>query len=578
MIEFNVSPVGKDSNDGSSAAPFATVARAQKAVREALAAGADDDLAVLLADGRHELADTLTFDFRDSAPAGRSVTYAAAENAAPVLSGGRRITGWRVGEDGLWRTTLPDVARGGWYFRQLFVNGQRATRARTPNAGEYWHLVAAEFEGDYDEHKLWFEPGQLAAWRNVRDVEAVMYSHWVVTRKRLLEVDLEHNVARTQGPHFVGIQRPGAEAPFYFENALEFLDQPGEWYLDRDTGELTYMPRPGEDPQTAEVVAPYLTTLARIAGTIHEPVRGLTFRGLGFEHAAWHMPPEGHRPIQAGFVFPPPPPEHKWNKGPWFADFACVPVSAAVCWEYAHGCSLEDCRVAHTGATGVHLREGCRDAVLAGNELVDTGCNGILVGEYWRCPYEHNREEDILPGMVPTRIRIERNHVHHCAAQLEDGVGIAYTFAAGVTVARNHIHDLPYTGISAGFIWILKRTCCEGNVIERNHIHDVMLRMADGGGIYTLGRQPGSVLRKNLIHDIPRHPKAIGAPNNGIFMDEASCEFLLEGNVVYGSAGTPVRHNENLPYWQTWRDNTFCEEGRPDPATLDACEAGIGTK
>jgi hypothetical protein len=577
MITFHVRTDGSDAGDGTQENPFATIARAKQAVRKLVAAGLDDDVTVTLAPGRYELAEPLVFTAADSGSDDHAVTYAAEEGARAVISGGSVIGGWQEADSGRWRTVVGTVKAGEWYFRQLFVDGRRATRARTPNEDEYEHLLAAEFDDDYREHLLWVEPRLLAEWDNLDDVEAVMYSHWDVTRKRLRSVDTASGEIRTQGPHFQGIQRPVAGAPFYFENALEFLDAPGEWYLNRRTGELWYWPREGEDLAAAEVVAPRLATLVAIEGTAERPVRNLHFRGLSFEHAGWEMPPEGHRPIQAGFVFPASAadPGNQWNKGLWYDDFACVPVSAAICWQYAHDCSLAGCTVAHTGASGVHLRAGCCGNALDGNTLHDVGCNGIWIGEYWRHLYDHDRDADIRPEMVPTGNRVTSNTVHHCACELEDGVGIGYGFTHGTVIARNHLHHLPYTGISAGFIWTFKATCCRENRIERNHIHHVMLRMADGGGIYTLGYQPGAVIRRNLIHDVPRHDEAIGAPNNGIFMDEGSKGFLVEGNVIYQTAGRCVRHNENLPAWQTWKDNIFCEEGEPDAAAIAACEAGV---
>jgi len=577
MTEFFVSPEGNDRGRGTHDKPFATVARAQRAVRKLIAAGLREDVTVHIGGGRYELDRPLVFGSQDGGTAKRRVAYAGVKGEQAVLSGGSRITGWRKGKGGVWRATIADVKAGKWYFRQLFIDGCRAVRARMPNEGEYLHLIDADFDAEFTEHLLTFRPGVLKKWRNIEDVEAVMYSHWVVTRKRLTAVDTKHNVAHTQAPHFTGIQRPRPNAPTYLENALEFLDAPGEWYLDRKTGVLTYRPRQGEDMRTAEVVAPRLEQLLRIEGKAGKPVRNLHFRGLRFEHARWQMPPEGHRPIQAGFVFPATAaaPQNQWNKGLWYDDFACVPTPPAIEWAYAHGCSFAGGAVAHTGATGLHLREGCRRNTIEGNEIDDAGCNGIYIGEYWRNVYDHGRDRDIKATMVPTGNRVANNHVHHCAVQLEDGVGIGYSFAAGTEIVHNHLHDLPYTGVSAGFIWTSKPTCVRDNRIEQNHIHDVMLRMADGGAIYTLGYQPGSTMRHNLLHDIPRHPEAIGAPNNGIFMDEGSRGFRIEGNVIYHSAGTPVRHNENLRAWQAWKDNVFVESGEPEPAVLSKLSAGI---
>jgi hypothetical protein len=95
-------------------------------------------------------------------------------------------------------------------------------------------------------------------------------------------------------------------------------------------------------------------------------------------------------------------------------------------------------------------------------------------------------------------------------------------------------------------MWNPSRTPARENIIEYNHIHHVMERLADGGGIYTLGRQPGSYLRGNWIHGVPRE---IGrAEANGMFLDEGTADFVLEGNVIHGTKRSPLR-------WHQAREN-----------------------
>ena len=71
-------------------------------------------------------------------PEDSNLTLAAYPGATPVLSGGRPIAGWKeVTLEGkkLWVADIPEVREGKWLFRELWVNGQRATRARHPNRG-----------------------------------------------------------------------------------------------------------------------------------------------------------------------------------------------------------------------------------------------------------------------------------------------------------------------------------------------------------------------------------------------------------------------------------------------------------
>jgi hypothetical protein len=161
---------------------------------------------------------------------------------------------------------------------------------------------------------------------------------------------------------------------------------------------------------------------------------------------------------------------------------------------------------------------------------------------------------------VPGRNRVSNNHVHACGREYYGAIGIWVGFAQGTAVSHNLVHDLPYTGISVGWEWNPRPTPCQGNVIEYNHVRDVMNRLCDGGCIYTLGLQPGTVIRGNHLHGVHRSPLAQGAPNNGMFIDQGSKGYLFEGNVIYDTHSEPIRFNQCQRDWHTWRDNHVGKE------------------
>jgi hypothetical protein len=115
-------------------------------------------------------------------------------------------------------------------------------------------------------------------------------------------------------------------------------------------------------------------------------------------------------------------------------------------------------------------------------------------------------------------------------------------------------------------------------LLEANEIHDAMMLLADGGGVYSLGLQPGTVLRGNHIHHIGRSPFAGSAPNNGIFFDEGSKGFLIERNVIHDTVQAPIRHNRNKQEDHTWQDNALgVAPGDPKfPAAAKAIVAAAG--
>jgi hypothetical protein len=115
--------------------------------------------------------------------------------------------------------------------------------------------------------------------------------------------------------------------------------------------------------------------------------------------------------------------------------------------------------------------------------------------------------------------------------------------------------------VSVGWNWTAAPTVCEGHLITSNHIHHVMQILSDGAGIYTLGRQVGTILRGNVIHDVAVN--AGRAESNGIFMDEGSSEMLVESNVIYNIARSPIRFHKAGK--NTVRNNQLITRRRTPP-------------
>jgi len=544
-IEIYVAPGGNDSGPGTVASPLATPAGAQKAVRQRAAAGLDGDVTVTLRGGTYELAEPLVFGPEDSGSEKFAITYRAAPGEEVYVSGGSAITGWRPGPAGIWTAQVPGVKEGKWYFRQLFVNGRRAIRARTPNADAadpYLQLAGAALSADRRRYTLSLAAKGLSSWKDVSDVEVVVFGNWEINRKRLESVDAKTGIVTLAPPHSEGHEaiRPGPGRWCYFENAREMLDQPGEWYLDRSTGVLSYLPRPGEDMTKAQAAAPRLERLVVVKGTPDRPVRNLHFKGLSFVYTDWALPAVGYMGIQAC--------HHNsgdhWGRG-WAVIAGAIQLASAI------DVTIEDGSVSHLGGSGVEVGPRCRNCAVVGNSLADISGNGVMVAG-------PNDE-----AQVPADTRVANNHVHACGIGQAGAVGIWVGFARGTLVAHNFVHDLPYSGISVGWQWNPQPTACKANRIEYNHVYNVMNRLCDGGCIYTLGFQPGTEIRGNHLHDVKRSRFAQGAPNNGMFIDEGSKGFVFEQNVIYSTADEHVRLNQCSRDWHTWRDNHF-----GDPAAV----------
>jgi hypothetical protein len=135
------------------------------------------------------------------------------------------------------------------------------------------------------------------------------------------------------------------------------------------------------------------------------------------------------------------------------------------------------------------------------------------------------------------RCRIER-----CGQSDFGAVGLWIGIASHTQAINNDISQLPYTGISVGWKWDTSPTGCSHNEIANNHIHHVMQTLSDGGGIYTLGRQPETKLLGNHIHDIPTN--AGRAESNGMFLDEGTSLIVVEKNLIYGVERSPIRFHQ----------------------------------
>ncbi|MBN1342968.1 MAG: right-handed parallel beta-helix repeat-containing protein, partial [Phycisphaerae bacterium] len=446
---------------------------------------------------------------------------------------------------------VPSVKAGQWHFRQLFTNGKRLPRGRFPNAPELLRVTKVSPDVKVIELSKAPSSEDLAG----KDAELVMIQNWSISRDPVVSSKgATVTVAAPMG--WIG-HGPATTAspgkPTYVENAPEFVDQPGEWYLDRSTGQLTYMSAQGEDPGNREFIAPRLEQLIVVAGRSDAPVRNVHFKGLAFEHAAWRLPPFGYMGIQAG--------HHGTSMK---AEAHVLPL--ALSFAYAEDCGLEACRVAHVGASGIGLGPRCRRNRVIGCELTDIGGNGIMVG------YRGDRQSGRIdfvgnaslaadwkdPNDAPLENEVSNCVIHDCGAVNYGCVGVFDAFCVGTRITHNLVMNMPYTGISIGFRWDTSPTTQRDCLVAFNRIHDCMKILADGGGIYTLGWQPGTVLRGNLIHDIHRSAFAHGgAPNNGIFFDQGTKGLHVEGQIIYNTSGKPIRFNQTNEGNLTWKDNHF---------------------
>jgi len=496
-------------NDGRTDGPFATIIRARDAIREVKGQGAlTQPVTVFLRGGIYFLSEPFVLLPRDSGAADAPITYEAYQNEKPVLSGGVAITGWhsaRVnGRDG-WATTVPDVASGASYFKQLFVDDQRRPRTRLPDEGLYRFAgllrPARDFMFDQGQDTVVFANDDIRDWRNLGDVEVIALHFWTEEHLPVAGVDtLTHQVTFTH-PSLYRLtdgNRPNG-ARYYVENVFEALDKPGQWYLERN-GTLYYLPKPGEEPAGVTVIAPRLQQVVRFEGDPDKQlfVEHINLRGISFTHTEWSYG-NAATSIQAA-----------------------IDVPAAILWQAARDCTLRNCTIAHVGTYGIELGPGCDRNQLVGNAFYDLGAGAVK----------------LAAGSATSTV--SDNQVFEGGQVFPSAVGIWVGNSAHNEVTHNLIHRFPYTGISVGWTWAYKPSPAEDNHIEYNVVHHIGLGLLDDlGAIYTLGIQPGTTIRNNLVHDV----WSANGQARGIYLDAGSSEMVIENNVVLRTDDVALMEN-----------------------------------
>ena len=469
---------------------------------------------VEIADGFYTMAEPLVLEPQDSGTAEFPITYAAAAGAHPVVCGGKKIAGFVAGADGVWTAKLDPA----WRFEGLWVNGERAIRARTPNAGadgrpaEYLQaqgpaekaLDGVPLAAPLNQTALEVAPADAARLAKLspdelREANVVVYHSWETSRHRVAGVDAAGGTLQFTGPSAAPFFHYEPYLRLHFENYRAALDAPGEWFLAGD-GTLSYIPRAGEKPESAEVWAPIAPQWLLLRG---DPVREarvehLLFSGLAFRYQDYALPPGGVSFAQAE-----------------------VGLGAAIEADGAGDVLFENCEFSHTLTHVAWLRRGCHRITFQKCLMHDVGAGGVKIGD--------PNVRDSGPQQTE-HVTLDNCIIHSGGRYFMGGIGVTIFHANDCTLRHCDIADFFYTGVSIGWTWGYQAGNGARNIVEHCRIHHLGWSvLSDMGAIYTLGPQPGTVIRGCHFHDIG----CASYGGWGMYNDEGSTGIVWENNLVH---------------------------------------------
>jgi len=439
-----------------------------------------------------------------------------------VFSAGRLITGWSQTEAGLWKAVLPDKA---WTFEQLWINGRRATLARSPNTG-FYHITEAVGGGVFPDlkehlnfHAFAITAAPFAELKAIpetqREQVLLTVTHaWAVGQCRIRALNEEALAVQIQGRSRYPFVEHETDQRYWIENHRAALDAPGEWFLDRAKGELLYLPLPGEDMHHAAVVAPVTEQFIVIKGA-HD----LRFEGIAFHHSQDRYPAEGLHDGQAATT-----------------------SGGSIEIEDSRSIHFKNCEIAHTGQHAIWFKNGCADSSVTHCHFYDLGGGGVYVGET-------KRPDD---ARVNHHIVIDDCIIQHGGRRHPSACGVVFTHTQHCAVTHCDIGDFYYSGISAGWNWGYGDTASRETLVENNHIHHLgWAYLSDMGGYYGLGTSPGTVIRGNHIHHIASYRYG----GWGLYNDEGSSDTRMENNLVHDTSNAGF--HQHYGYFNTVRNNIF---------------------
>ena len=574
--EIWISPKGSDFNDGTRQSPKATLTSALRQAREWRRT--EDNriqggITIYMEGGTYAFHEPVFIRPEDSGTKESPTVIRSVGDEKVILSGGISINGWKK-QGKVWVADVPAFNGRPLDFRQLWVNGKKAVRARDVEDFEKMNRICSVDEKNeilyvpaVSIRRLIDNKGNLKA----KYAEMVLHQMWCVANLRIRSVEVQGDSAAIrfhQPESRIQFEHPwprpmvttnGHNSAFYLTNARELQDVPGEWYHDIDARKVYYYPREGEKMQEAEVIVPAVETLVRVEGTLDRPVCHIRFEKITFSYTTWMRPSEkGHVPLQAGMYLTDgyridPKMQRNYLNHPLDNQGWLGRPAAAVRVVAARQIDFERCRFEHLGSTGLDYEEAVQGGVVRGCLFRDIAGNGLLVGSFSPAAHETHLPYDPADRReVCTQRQINNCYFTEIGNEDWGCLAIAAGYVGDVNIEHNEISEVPYSGISLGWGWTQTVNCMRNNRVHANLIHHYAKHMYDVAGIYTLGSQPKSYVTENCVHSIYK-PGYVHDPNHWFYLytDEGSSFITVRDN---WTEGEKYLQNANGP-GNVWENN-----------------------
>ncbi len=515
--------------------------------------------------GRYELHQPLIFSHQESYP----LLFKAYGKEKPIISGGKIIKGWEefnLKGKRAWRVFIPEVKDGEWEFRSLFVNGKRALKPRVPQKGFLTMQNVPDLKqvnGGWDKGGqktfIYYKNDLPQTLEYPEEIEVIFMHLWIEERSKVVALDHIKRQITLERPSMFKIQ--GDEqinsiglkdnpTYYYFENVFEALTNEGEWFLNKKDGELIYIPRKNEKLENTEVIAPSLLQLVAFLGEPEKEkyVEFIGFEGLTFAHTDWR-----HPDYDGALVLGSSNPHHIFcntysrrmrRKNSASVQQAACDVPGVITFEGARNCKIENCHIQNVGWYAIEIGDGSSNIKISGNIIKDIGAGGVKINGM--------AARDQMPSRETGSSHITDNLITECGRIFYSAAGVLSMNARKMVIAHNEISDLYYTGISCGWEWGYGSNISCDNLIEQNLIYNLGQKfLSDMGGIYILGVQPGTVVRRNVVFNV----KCAKYGGWCIYLDEGSSHVIVEENLAY-DADREIFH-QHYGRENTLRNNIF---------------------